>query len=674
MRPPELRFFADELIVDSFAGGGGASLGIEMALGRSPDIAINHDAEALAMHAVNHPNSLHLCEDVWAVDPKKACAGRRVGLMWLSPDCKHHSKAKGGKPVDKKIRGLAWVAVKWAKAVKPRVICLENVEEFEDWGPLLENGRPCPLRKGFTFRRFVRQLENCGYVVEHRELVAADYGSPTTRKRLFLIARSDGQPVTWPEPTHAKTPAPGLLPWHTAAECIEWSLPCPSIFERVRPLADNTLRRIARGMKRYVIKAAQPFIVPLTHHGERRVHPMDEPMPTVTGAHRGEHALVAAFMAQHNGGFYDARGGAGNSVAAPLSTITHRGTQQQVVVSSLVKLKGTCKDGQQLNLLLHTVQAGGNHYGEVRAFLLKYYGTEQDPNLRLSMHTVTAKDRFGLVTVAGEQYQIADIGMRMLQPRELFRAQGFPIWTRNVRMEICQDQKRHWDEEPARRADKPSSPQSRREQSKPVAVSAQIDLGRKVLEIRSLEKSLSLAAGAESQNSFRLPIGIDSFAALAARIASTLDQTTMGGRAEISASATHSMPAIHGNAFLKLSGSEIKEHVGDAGNCITTNSPRSTFTTSQDGLDSQSCDSTLKTLCCYAANAIVSSIQSETISESSFELEFTINGGYLIERDAAGKPFTKSAQVRMCGNSVCPPVAAAIVRAQFGVVEQQAVA
>lgn len=494
MRPPQLRLFANELIIDSFAGGGGASLGIEMALGRSPDIAINHDAEALAMHAVNHPSSLHLCEDVWAVDPRKACSGRKVGLMWLSPDCKHHSKAKGGKPVDKKIRGLAWVAVKWAKAVKPRVIALENVEEFEDWGPLLENGRPCPLRKGFTFRRFVRQLENCGYAVEHRELVAADYGSPTTRKRLFLVARCDGVPITWPEPTHAKKPVSGLLPWRTAAECIEWSLPCPSIFERIRPLADNTLRRIARGIRRYVIEAAEPFIVGVGGRmGQSPERGLDRPMQTITskgdaalvvpvmvgaggpeyagkpvsvdrpfgtltaenhralisptliqtgygerpgqaprapGLHKPlgtvvngqKHALAAAFLAKHYG---DTGQRPGSAMQEPVSTVTAC-DHNALVASSLVKLKGTCKDGQQLNLPLHTVQAGGNHYGEVRAFLLKYYGTEQDPNLRLPLHTITGTDRFGLVMVEGEQYQIADIGMRMLQPRELFRAQGFP--------------------------------------------------------------------------------------------------------------------------------------------------------------------------------------------------------------------------------------------------------
>lgn len=449
-----------ELIVDSFAGGGGASLGIEMALGRSPDIAINHDAEALAMHAVNHPQSLHLCEDVWAVDPVKACAGRPVGLMWLSPDCKHHSKAKGGKPVDKKIRGLAWVAVKWAKAVKPRVITLENVEEFQGWGPLLDNGRPCPLRKGFTFRRFVKQLENCGYVVEYRELVAADYGAPTTRKRLFLIARCDGLPIAWPKPTHAKKPTAGLLPWRTAAECIDWSLPCPSIFERTKPLADNTLRRLARGIRKYVIDAAEPFIARIgqtggnggyvnsaqdpittitskaehllvsptliqTGYGERkgqqpRVPGLGKPLGTVVNGQK--HALVAAFLAQHNGGYYT---GAGRSAAAPISTITQSGAQQQLVTSHIMKMRGT-NTGQPNTEPLQTISAQGTHFAEVRAFLIKFYGTDQDPRLTDPMHTVTSKDRFGLVTVGGEDYAIADIGMRMLQPRELFRAQGFP--------------------------------------------------------------------------------------------------------------------------------------------------------------------------------------------------------------------------------------------------------
>lgn len=487
----------NELIVDNFAGGGGASLGIEWAFRRPVDIAVNHDPEAVAQHMANHPQTRHYCEDVWDVDPRKATKGRKVGLAWFSPDCKHFSKAKGGRPVEKKIRGLAWVVIKWAKAVKPRVIMLENVEEFQDWGPLTKDGMPCQLRKGLTFRRWKRQLENLGYAVECRELRACDYGAPTIRKRLFVIARRDGLPIVWPKPTHG----PGTRKkYRTAAECINWSLPCPSIFERERPLAEATMRRIAKGIQRYVIEAADPFIVPVTHHGDDRVHGVREPFRTVTCAQRGEfaltvptliqtgygerpgqeprvpglekplgtvvsgqkHALVSAFltkfrtgsvgsamdepvhtvtagsyvkrpagaghamgvvvahMAQHNTGMV------GHDARKPLSTIVGKGCTQALVTSNLVKLYGTAQHGQDVRDPAPTVTAGGWHIGEVRAFLVKYYGTDQDPQLREPLHTVTTRDRFGLVTVHGEEYQIADIGMRMLQPRELYRAQGFP--------------------------------------------------------------------------------------------------------------------------------------------------------------------------------------------------------------------------------------------------------
>jgi DNA (cytosine-5)-methyltransferase 1 len=256
---------SDEIVVDLFAGGGGASTGIEQALGYPPHIAINHDPEAVALHQANHPQTRHFVSDVFEVDPVAVTEGRPVGLLWASPDCKHFSKAKGGKPVSKKIRSLAWVVVKWAKAVRPRVILLENVEEFQTWGPLGADSRPCPLRKGRTFRRWKRSLEQLGYTVEHRELRACDYGAPTIRKRLFLVARRDGAPIVWPDPTHA---APGSLllrarkakPWRTAADCIDWSIACPSIFERTRELADATKRRIAKGVMRYVVEAKEPFI------------------------------------------------------------------------------------------------------------------------------------------------------------------------------------------------------------------------------------------------------------------------------------------------------------------------------------------------------------------------------------------------------------------------------
>jgi len=454
LKPQYILPLAHELVIDLFAGGGGASTGIELALGRHVDIAVNHDPEAVALHQANHPQTLHYVSDVFEVDPLAVTDGRPVGLLWASPDCKHFSKAKGGKPVSKKIRGLAWVVVKWAKLARPRVICLENVEEFQTWGPLADDGRPCPHRKGSTFQRWKAQLQNLGYQVEHREIRACDHGAPTIRKRLYLIARCDGQPIVWPEATHGTK----RVPYRTAAECIDWSLPCPSIFERERPLADATMRRIAHGVKRYVMDAARPFIVPVTHQGDSRVHSIDEPARTITSAKRGElalavptmiqtgygerpgqaprvphldkplgtvvdgqkHALVAAFLAKHYGG-NETPGWPMNKACSTITTQDHH----HLVTSHLAKLRGTSSSAAT-DEPLHTVSAQGMHHAEVRALLLKYYGTDQDPQLLEPLHTVTTKDRFGLVTVEGCDYFIADIGMRMLQPRELYRAQGFP--------------------------------------------------------------------------------------------------------------------------------------------------------------------------------------------------------------------------------------------------------
>ena len=356
-----------ELIVDNFAGGGGASTGIELATGRSVDIAINHDPAAIAMHRANHPATKHYCENVWDVDPVEACAGRPVGLAWFSPDCKHFSKAKGGKPVEKAIRGLAWVAIRWAKLVRPRVIILENVEEFTTWGPLIGN-RPDPTRKGQTFRRFVHALKRYGYRVEWNELRACDYGAPTIRKRFFLIARCDGLPIVWPEPTHGDPStlfvASGILhPWRTAAEIIDWTIPCPSIYDRKKPLCENTMRRIARGLRKFVLEHPQPYIV-------------------------DDH--IAPFLIQYH-------------------------TEQS----------GKEVRGQAVDKPLMTADSS-NRYGLVTALLIKYYGQGEGQSLREPLHTITAKDRFGLVIVRGEPYQIIDIGLRMLTPRELFRAQGFP--------------------------------------------------------------------------------------------------------------------------------------------------------------------------------------------------------------------------------------------------------
>lgn len=431
-----LNLFGHELVVDNFAGGGGASEGIEQALGRPVDLAINHDATAIAVHTANHPGAEHSVADVWDIDPEQATHGMPVGLAWFSPDCRHHSKAKGGRPVSKSVRGLAWVAARWAAKVKPRVIVLENVEEFQDWGPLIKDdqGRivPDPARKGQTFRGFVRCLKMNGYPVDWRILRACDFGAPTIRKRLFLIARRDGLPIYWPKQTHADPATPAvqrgkLEPWRTAASCIDWSIPCPSIFERKRPLAEATLRRIAKGVMRYVVESGDPFIVPIANYGNgsELVNAIGEPLRTVTAWPKGgTFALVSAFLAKHYGGVV------GADLRQPLPTITATDHNAPVAVS-LVNLKGSERGGRDPRDPMPTICAGGTHAAAVAAFLAPYYGSgsgETGRDLRAPAPTVTTKDRFQLVTVVikGEQYVITDIGMRMLQPHELAMAQGFP--------------------------------------------------------------------------------------------------------------------------------------------------------------------------------------------------------------------------------------------------------
>ncbi|MES2181012.1 MAG: DNA cytosine methyltransferase [Pseudomonadota bacterium] len=455
---PQGSLWLDELIVDNFAGGGGASTGIEAAIGRPVDIAINHDPDAIAMHTINHPNTKHYCESVWDIDPKEATKGQPVGLAWFSPDCKHFSRAKGATPVNKEIRGLAWVAVRWAATVKPRIIILENVEEFKTWGPVID-GKPCPARKGKTFESFVKELEKLGYQVEWKSLRACDFGAPTIRKRFFLIARCDGQPITWPAPTHGN-PAhisfkkSGLKKWKVAADIIDWSLPCPSIFDRKKPLAENTLKRIARGIQRYVTDNPNPFIVRIGQQGfggSGMQYEINQPLTTITT--KAEHCLITpsvkkyqitdikvrdgsgnliepdayrnnqltAFLAKHFGGNYK---GPGADLSEPLPTVTAV-DHNALVISHLIKMKKN-QDAQPLTEPLPTLTMR-DHVGEVRAFLLKYYGKETSGcSLGEPLHTITSQDRFGLVTVRGELYQFSDIGMRMLEPHELFAAQGFP--------------------------------------------------------------------------------------------------------------------------------------------------------------------------------------------------------------------------------------------------------
>ena len=479
-----------ELFVDNFAGGGGASTGIEMAIGRSVDIAINHDPDAIAMHRANHPKTRHYCEDVRQVDPKEACGNNSVALAWFSPDCKHFSRAKGGKPVDKNIRGLAWVAIKWAYAVRPRVIMLENVPEIQTWGPLGKDNKPIRERSGETFSGFILALshgipeahpafrEMCdalniqtdsdmakalihglGYEIDFRTLKSCDYGAPTTRTRFYMIARCDGKDISWPEPTHAPREsmmvASGMMhPYRTAAECIDWSIPAQSIFERDKPIAENTLRRIARGIQKFVIENPEPFIVrykfanepeninnPLStvtavnshyvvaptliqYHSETacddvRGQKLTDPLMTQDTSNR--YALSVAHIMKNYAGGYT---GAGSAADSPLDTVTAK-DHNSLVTAHIMTMRNHM-DGQSMDEPLSTVACSGAHHAEVQAFLVKYFSNGAAKSVQDPLDTVTTKDRFALVTIHGEEYIITDIKMRMLQPRELFNAQGFP--------------------------------------------------------------------------------------------------------------------------------------------------------------------------------------------------------------------------------------------------------
>lgn len=529
----------DEIVVDFFCGGGGAGTGLEMGLGRPVTVAKNHSPAAISMHTANHPAARHFTTDVFEGDPDEECQGRAVGWFHMSPDCTHHSQAAGGQPRKREIRNLSWIGLKWAGKKKPRVISLENVKQILQWGPLMAKrdkatGRvmkldgtlaavgervpvqqqflvPDPKRRGITWRRFVQLLEGMGYQVEWRIIKACDFGAPTSRERLFMIARCDGQPIVWPEPTHAKNPIKGQQKWRTAADCIDWSVPSKSIFGRKKELAAATLRRVAKGMKKFVLGNPQPFIVPIanwsgelaqsadeplrtvtswprggsfamaspvilpaTHQGADRVNNPHDPLPTVTAANRGElmmaspvmigaggpvyaskpapanqpmgtlmtknhRALVTAFIEQANGGFNTTPA---KGADEPLTTVTNTGSQQRLVTASLATLRRNCV-GRAVDDPVPTMTAGAEHHAlveyklspeheegalRVAAFLISYYGTENISACDAPAPTVTTKDRLGLVTVfvKGTPYVIVDICLRMLQPHELYRAQGFP--------------------------------------------------------------------------------------------------------------------------------------------------------------------------------------------------------------------------------------------------------
>lgn len=403
--------FDGEIIVDNFAGGGGASTGIEIATGRLVALAVNHDPAAILMHKTNHPYTEHFQASVWDIDPKAVCRGRPVGLTWFSPDCKHFSKAKGAALVDRKIRGLAWITLRWAAEVRPRVIILENVEEFQTWGPV-RKGKPVKKLAGTTFRRFISQLEALGYTVEFRELVAADFGAPTSRKRFYMIARCDGKPIVWPKPTHSKTGADGLPKWRCAAEIIDWLLPCPSVFaskaeimeryglKAVRPLAKNTMRRVIRGVDKFTIRSGKPFIVP-TGYGERkgqapRVHDMDAPVPTIVGT--GKENLCRPLLAPVT--VTNTSNSVGGTVGAPVHTVTTAGNQM-LVTPSLVSI-GQTGGGDRIRDLREPVPTTVSKQEAclVSPSLIQYH-TEQTESVRASglgtpIHTVDASNRYGL--------------------------------------------------------------------------------------------------------------------------------------------------------------------------------------------------------------------------------------------------------------------------------------
>ena len=480
---------SDEITVDGFCGGGGWSTGFEFAIGRPVDIGINHDKYAIAMHKKNHPFTEHYNENIFEVDPYKATKGRPVGWAHFSPDCTHFSRAKGGTPVKKSIRGLAWVVTKWAGTVHPRIISMENVPEFMSWGSLCarrnKDGRiyrmdgtlaekgtyvpyseqqlvPNKKKQGKTFKRFINVMKSFGYKCEWKILTASDYGAPTIRKRLFIIFRNDGKSIIFPNPTHGnpeseEVKSGKLLPWHTAAECINWDLECPSIFERKKPLAENTLRRIAKGIQKFVIENPNPFIIQVNHGGDNfRGQEVDKPMPTITAKHgfgvvaptliqyhgeqsknevRGQilekplqtvdtanrYGLVTAFMSKYFGGNYQ---GCGSSVDEPLHTITAVDHNALAAVH-ITQFNNHCI-GQKVDEPLKTITCGEGHFGEVRAFLIKYYSGESGQKVNEPLHTIRTKDCFGLVTIKGVDYAIVDIGLRKLTPRELYNAQGFP--------------------------------------------------------------------------------------------------------------------------------------------------------------------------------------------------------------------------------------------------------
>ncbi len=794
------------MIVDSFAGGGGASTGIELALGRSPDVAINHSAAALALHAANHPDTIHLDSNIWDVSPLEVTKGRHLGLLWASPDCKHFSKAKGGAPKDRNIRDLAWVIVRWMEEAKPDVVAMENVEEFRTWGPLDNDGQPIPEFIGQTFDDWCKRIRKAGYRMQWRELRACDYGAPTIRKRFFMIARRDGRPIVWPKPTHGDPKSEAvrkgkLLPWRTAAECIDWSLPCPSIFDTapeimaqhglraVRPLKPNTLARVARGVKRYVLDAQKPFLVSLKGSA-RRDRGVDQPHSTVL-AGGGHSALISPSIARFNGGAtgWDlqdpaptvlAKGGPLGIIAPSLVSVAHGdsggrreypltdpfgvvlsgGITHAVIAPHVMTMRNSGKPFQGADEPTHTITAGGagltlvapvityaQHGGQVRdplapmhtiaasrkdqnsliaPYFAKYYGTGDGARHDEPAHTITVKDRFAHVQASlaappfteahheraravaeflrshgawdggefvtleidGQTFVIADIGMRMLSPRELFNAQGFPFWQETYKFSGWRDHTIRPEAGPgsafgrtvpARSAERffPwSSPLDQREH---VAASARIDLGQMRLVVSSPERSPFAALNAVRTASFPLPTEIVDTVRQLVQHRKTAAQAMGTGAAGRPANGKPSTHQSLGALLAMQSGDVTVERAADAGGHTSIQSVALRSTTSQAGPLSQTCVSILQTLSYYVADVIASSTLGKTCQVSLFDVDLTIDASYVIdgvwqERDGDWHwhPFAKDVQVSCCGNSVCPDLARALIEANCAHLKAQA--
>ncbi len=579
------------LIVDNFAGGGGASTGIEAALGRAVDIAINHDEQAIRMHEVNHPRTRHIRNNIWQIDPKEVTGGEPVDLAWFSPDCKHFSKAKGGKPREKSIRDLAWVVVLWAKRVKPALILLENVEEFRTWGPLCPEGKPIPERKGETFDHWCRELRKCGYKLQFRELRACDYGAPTIRKRFFMIARCDGQPIVWPEPTHGKPDSPEVLagkrlPWRTAAEIIDWSIPCPSIFDRPKPLAEKTLRRIAHGIMKFVVNNPSPFIVPLTHHGsDGRSYGLDQPLPTVTGANRGEMALVSPVVV--GTAFKNTRAARAFDPQEPVRTMTAQ-PEYGVAEAHLAPIVTYAQQGganRSVEDPHHTICANSKDQNCVAAAHLVHIGNGERAGQ--APRAMDAEKPLGTVVAGGTKHAVA---VAQLVAAHIEQANGSPEGEKPL---------------PGRAADAPLSTIVAKGCTQRVVTS----------NLVKLRNNCTGQAVDEPMHTI----------------------TTGGHMAEVRA------------FLLKYYGNEQDGHglEGPLGS-VTTRDRFGLVTVTIAGEEYVIVDIGMRML-----------TPRELFAAQGFPPD------YIIDRDSAGKPITKTAQVAKCGNSVCPPLAEALVRANM---------